>query len=85
MVEADKDGEAMNGLTLRDFYAAAALAGFLSNGSQRLIADALENGEGFTSIQDPLAKASVVNHELAAGCFAVADMMLHVRGEEQSQ
>lgn len=64
---------------LRDLFAAAALTGFLSNGSQRLIADALEEGDGFASIQDALAKASVVNHELAAGSYALADMMLHVR------
>lgn len=67
------------GMTLRDWFAGQALAGFLSDGSQRLVAAALAEDENFHLIQDARAKASVVNVEIAEGCYALADAMLLAR------
>ena len=67
------------GMRLRDYFAAQALTGFLADGSQRLIAQALEEDPNRHLIQDATAKAAVVNEQLALGCYALADAMLAAR------
>lgn len=64
------------GMTLRQWYAGQALQGFLADGSQRLVAHALELDDNFNIIQDTNAKASVANTLIAEGCFALADAMI---------
>ena len=71
--------------TLRDEFAMAALEGFLADGSQRLIAQALEEDPNRALIQDALALASVVNEQLAAGCYALADAMLRARALQRRE
>ena len=67
--------------TLRDEFAMAALTGFLADSSQRLIAQAIEEDENRALIQDTQAKAAIVNEQLAAGCYALADAMLAERNK----
>lgn len=69
------------GMSLRDWFAGQALQGFLADSSQRLIAEALESDLDRPLIQDARAKASIVNHQLAAGCFALANAMIAERSK----
>ena len=80
--------EPQSGMTLRDWFAGQALAGFLADSSQRLIAAAIEDDPDRALIQDSLAKAAVVNQQLAEGCYALADAMLaarHPKGAERAE
>lgn len=70
------------GASLRDYFAAAALTGFLADGVQRLVAVAVENSKQGAQIADTEAMAAIVNAEIAAGCFMLADAMLAERERE---
>lgn len=70
-------------LELRDWFAGMALAGFLSDSSQRLIARAIEEDQNAALVQDTEAKASIVNGLLAEGCYSLADAMLAERAKGQ--
>lgn len=75
------DGELMSpeyGMTLRDWFAGHALAGLLSDGSQRLINDACKDVPDFLDM-GPVKRAEVVNSQLATGSYAIADAMLAER------
>jgi hypothetical protein len=72
------------GMSLRDWFAGQAMVGFLADGSQRLVAEAIENsGEG-RLIDGPAALESVVTEQLARGFYAIADAMLAERKARQS-
>ena len=66
------------GMRLRDWFAGQALNGFLADSSQRRIREACEVVEQFKDM-GPLERAAVVNKELAAGSYALADAMLAER------
>lgn len=66
------------GMSLRDYFAAAALTGFLADGSQRLVNEAVVASPEGKLIADTQALARIVNGEIAKGCYALADAMLAV-------
>jgi hypothetical protein len=66
-------------MTLRDWFAGQAMMGFLADGSQRLVAAAIEEDAPLGMFQDATAKASVVNQQLAIGFYQLADAMLAER------
>ena len=68
-------GPIQEGMSLRDWFAGQALAGFLSNGSQRLINEACKKEPAFLD-KGPNARAAVVNELIASGCYELADAML---------
>ena len=72
-----------SGMTLRDYFAAKALQGFLADSSQRLIAEAIKEDERGKLLNDSVALTKAVNYQLAAGCYALADAMLAARNEAQ--
>jgi hypothetical protein len=76
---------ARGGMTLRDWFAGQALAGFLADGSQRLVARAIEEGPNRHLIQDPSARAAIVNEQIALGVYALADAMLRERDRERGE
>lgn len=67
------------GMSLRDWFAGQAMAGFLADGSQRLVAQAIEQDAPLGLFQDASAKASVINEQLAIGFYQLADAMLAQR------
>lgn len=71
--------EMYGGISLRDYFAAKALQGFLANGSQRLIAHEIENSPEGKQIADTEALRAIVNNQLALGCYRLADAMLAER------
>ena len=71
--------EQYSGMSLRDWFAGQALVGFLANGSQRLVAKAVEESEAGQNVADTVALAAIVNTQIAGGCFALADAMLAER------
>lgn len=66
------------GMTLRDWFAGQALAGFLANGSQRLVNEACIEEPDFLDM-GPAKRMRIVNEQVAAGCFGIADAMLAAR------
>ena len=72
------NGTRQDGMSLRDWFAGQALNGFLADSSQRRIREACEEVEQFKDM-GPLERAAVVNKELAAGSYALADAMLAER------
>lgn len=67
------------GMTLRDYFAAQALIGFLADGSQRKIAFHVEKSADRALIQDDKAKTAIINQLIAEGVYLLADAMLAER------
>jgi hypothetical protein len=65
-------------MTLRDYFAGQALAGFLSNGAQRTLNEAHKQAPDFLGM-GPTERAAVLNEQLAIGCYQIADAMLAYR------
>ena len=74
----DDGGRAVN-KSLRDEFAGQALTGFLADGSQRLVAKAVEEGEHGGNVADTVALMAITNAQIASGCYALADAMLTER------
>jgi hypothetical protein len=74
-------GHVADGMSLRDWFAGQALAGFLADGSQRLVAEAIEESADRVFIQDTKALAALANEAIARGVYALADAMLAAREE----
>lgn len=68
-----------DGMTLRDWFAGQALAGFLADGSQRKIAASIEADLTWDDSADAETKAAIVNEQIAIGVYALADAMLAAR------
>lgn len=75
------DEQAIASLTLRDHFAAAALQGFLANGSQRAIAHEVETSPLAAQVNDTEALRAIVNAQVALGCYRLADAMLAERAK----
>lgn len=68
------------GMTMRDYFAGQALQGFLADGSQRHINEAIkESREASGMVADSVAMTAIVNGLLAEGAYALADAMLAAR------
>ncbi len=67
------------GLSIRDYFAGQALVGFLADSSQRLINEAVRQSPEGQYVADEVALRSIVNEQLADGCYALADAMLAKR------
>lgn len=73
------DDAAARGMSMRDYFAAKAMQGFLANGSQRLIAHEIENSHEGQQVADIEAMRAIVNAQLALGSYRIADAMLAER------
>ena len=62
-------------MDLRDWFAGQALVGFLADGSQRHINSHCEQVPGFLE-KSTDERAAIVNEQIAAGVYELADAML---------
>lgn len=67
-----------HGMSLRDWFAGQAMAGFLADGGQRLVNEAYLDDPNFLDME-PAKRAHVVNEQIALGFYALADAMLASR------
>lgn len=72
--------EGSDGMTLRDWFAGQALMGFLADGSQRHVNEALKQEPRFLDL-GPSGRMSILNEQIASGCYGIADAMLAERSK----
>ena len=70
------------GMSLRDWFAGQALAGFLADGGHRGVDAACRDEPAFLGL-GPRARMSVINLEVADASYRMADAMLAARAQVQ--